>query len=245
MENTNKKTFTADTIWKIVMTILVILLSIFFIFGLIGRAIQVMLKNQAKKVDKLMSKLVVAKVVNNEKDFKRIANYKSRVYFFKHAIAPVCILLVTLILWLVCMLINGWNESMFPIFGRMLYPRNGLPVYIPPLGFDFSGITTNYVDMSNWFNVCTLITIILLFIGTIYYFVEVSGFIARKRRIRKLCDQMFSKNLDDVDLTSFLNTTNSTILNVNKKAGNNVPAVQSNQGVANIYGSNNNPNQNN
>lgn len=244
MENTNNKSFTADTIWKVVLTILVILLSIFFIFGLIGRAIQVLLKNQAKKVDKLMSKLVVAKVVKNEKDFKRIANYKSRIYFFKHAIAPVCILLVTLIFWLICMSINGWNTSMFSIFGRMIYPWNGLPTYVPPLGFDFSSVTVNYVDMSNWFNISSLITIILLFIGSIYYFVEVSGYIARQRRIRKLSDQMFSKNLDDVDLTSFLNTTNSTLLNTNEKAGNNVPAVQSNQRVANIYG-NNNPNQNN
>jgi Na+-transporting NADH:ubiquinone oxidoreductase subunit NqrC len=244
MENTNKKSFTADTIWKVVLTILVILLSIFFIFGLIGRAIQVMLKNQAKKVDKLMSKLVVAKVVKNEKDFKRIANYKSRVYFFKHAIAPVCILLVTLIFWLICMSINGWSESMFVIFGRMIYPWAGLPTYVPPLGFDFSSVTANYVDMSNWFNISSLITILLLLIGLIYYFVEVSGYIARQRRIRKLSDQMFSKNLDDVDLTSFLNTTNSTLINNNEKAGNNVPAVQSNQGVANIYGSNN-PNQNN
>ena len=60
--NNDSKKFTDSTFWKIILTILVILLSIFFIFGLIGRLIQVIIKNQQKRVDKLMSKLILSKV---------------------------------------------------------------------------------------------------------------------------------------------------------------------------------------
>ena len=193
-----KSKLTSNNIWKVVLTILIIFLSIFFIFGLIGRAIQVGLQNQSKKVDQQMSKLITAKVVTNEKEFVRIAKYKSKVYFFKHTIPPMIILSVTLIMWLICMSINNWSQSMFVLLGQMIYPWEGAPTFIPPLGFDFSSVTANYVDMSNWFSIMTLITLGLFFVGIIYYFIEVSGFLARKFRIRKLSRTMFSRNLDMV-----------------------------------------------
>ena len=207
-----KQKLTTSTITKIVITLLVIVLSIFFIFGLIGRTLQTLFKNQARRVDKMMSKLIITGVVNNDKDFTRIANKKSQIFFFKHSFAPISLLLIVFIMWITCMSISNWSEGMFPLFGRMLYPWEGAPTYVAPLGFDFSSVTANYVDMSNWFSIMTLITILLFFVGLIWYFFEVGGFIARHLRIQKLSRTMFSQNLDNVDLSTFLRPTNQEVI---------------------------------
>lgn len=212
METANKKGTVTPLITKTILVLLFIALSIFFIFGLIGRAIQIMIKNQAKRVDKFMSKLITTKVVNNEKDFVRIAKYKSKIYFFKHSIIPMILLLITFILWISAMSITKFENSMFVLFGRMIYPWEGMPIYVPPFGFDFSSVTANYVDMSNWFSIVSLITIVLFLISLLWYFFNVSGFIARAYRIKKLSNTMFSKNLNEVDLSTFLTTTNQNVI---------------------------------
>ena len=212
----DKKSFETSTVWKVVLTILVVLLSIFFIFGLIGRLIQVILKNQQKYVDKMMSKLIITRVITNEKDFKRIAKYKSRVYFFKHSIIPILILIITLTMWLTSMSLSSWERGMFSLFGQMIYPWEGWLTYFPPLGFQAPSVA-HYVDMSNWFSIMTLITLGFFFVGIIYYFYEVGGFLARSYRIHKLSNKMFSKDLDDVDLSTFLNTNNTTLFSNNEQ----------------------------
>lgn len=225
--NSGKKSVEASTIWKTVLTILVVLLSIFFIFGLIGRLVQVILKNQQKYVDKMMSKLIITKIVNNEKDFRRIAYYKSRVYFFKRSIIPVLILFITLIMWLTSMILSSWERGMFSLLGQMIYPWEGWLIYYPPLGFQAPSVA-HYVDMSNWFSIMTLITLGCFFIGIIYYFVGVGGFLARSYRIHKLSNKMFSKDLDEVDLSTFLNTNNATLFSNNEqKTGTEVPVNNS------------------
>ena len=215
--NNDKKSFTWSTIWKVVLGILVIILSIFFIFGLIGRAIKVMIQNQEKQVDKDMSKLIVTKVVCKEDDFTRIAKYKSKVHFFKRSILPLSMLFVVFIMYLITMSINNWSQSMFQLFGQMIYPWTGLPTYIPPLGFDFSSVGANYVNMNNWFSIMTLITIILFFIGILWYSYQISGYMARSYRIRKLKQKMFSKNLDTVDLSSFITPTATGLMPNNQE----------------------------
>lgn len=235
---TENKKFTDSGFWKVLLTILVIILSIFFIFGLIGRLVQVIMKNQQKKVDKLMSKLILSKVVNNEKDFRRIANYKSRIYFFKHAMPAIFILLATLLLYIVSISVysgmnNGEYVSMFYLFGRTIYPWQGQIHYVFPLGFDTSELVavTPFNEFSTWYIIISIVTISLLIIGLVYYFSQVSGYLARKYRINKLADSMFTKNLDDIDLMHFINTQNSTILD---DKDNKLPVAQNNANVSTL-----------
>lgn len=238
MANENKK-FSDSSFYKVLITIVVIILSIFFVFGLIGRGIQVLVKNQQKRVDKLMSKLILSKVVNNEKDFKRIANYKSKVFFFKHSIPAFSIMLFTLLVYIICISIyqptHGGNYlSMFYIFGRTIYPWQGELIYYAPLGFDFSNIKAvsifNEYPNDLWYLIISVINISLLIIALIMYFIQVGGYLARKYRIFKLCQSMFSKDLDGVDLMHFINTTNSTILDDNEKTTMPVATEQSHNG---------------
>ncbi len=171
-----------------------------------------------------MSKLILSKVVNNEKDFKRIANYKSKVFFYRHSIPAVLLMFLALLIYIVSISIympthNGEYVSMFYLFGRIIYPWQGQFNYYPPLGFDFSNVHAVFPfgEFSTWYVILSIITISVLIVGIVYYFVEVSGYLARKYRIHKLCKSMFSTNLDDVDLMHFINTTNSTILSDNEK----------------------------
>lgn len=210
MEINTKKDRSA--IRKAVLIILMIILAIFFVFGLIGRALQVAYKNAGKKVDKFMSKFIVTKVVTNEKDFKRIANFKSRNRFVKMVIPAVIIFILLFITWIICMSINGWRESTLLVFFKMLYPWEGLPRYVLPFGFDFSQVTCNFPQLNEWFNLYSLIFSLIFIVTLLYYLANVGAFMARKRRIRKLANQMFSKNLDNVDLSTFLTPNNTPII---------------------------------
>jgi hypothetical protein len=206
-----------SSLWKAILTITIILLSVFFIFGMIGRAFQVSFKRQERKVDKFMAKLVTTKIVRNEKDFKRIAKYKTRLYFVRHSIFPVCLGFLDLIAYIIGQEIDGWNRLIFPLFGRMIYPWNGNPTYVPILGFDFSNIEYAPPNMSDRYSIFALVVVIVLFITMILYFYQVIGYIARQHRISRLADKMFSRDLDEVDLMSFINTRNPTIMDDNEK----------------------------
>jgi len=240
----NNKKISQSTFFKVLITIAIILLSLFFIFGLIGRLVQVILKNQSKRVDKMMSKLIVAKVIKDEKHFKKVANYKSRIFFYKHSIAPILILLVALILYIISISIytssSGTYISMFYIFFKTIFPWEGQISYAFPLGIaglDTLTAVTPFSSYPTYYVVLSLITISLFFIGLFYYLFEVQGYLARKYRIYKLSGSMFSKNLDEIDLTHFINTNNSTLFNNNdtpnlpievnsSKNTNNLPANQ-------------------
>ena len=194
--------------WKVILVIALIIVAFFVIFGLIGRLIQITMEKQGMGVDHDMANLVISKLVDNKKDFKSIAKYKSRKRFFKASIAPFILLLISLILYLIHgFLINNFTESIFDSetgIGSLFYKLDWSSVnYYPPFGIDWNKLIWIKPVVFQDLRIFNYFIFLFLFIGVVYYLVCVQAYIARSFRINKLSKTIYSVNLDKVDLQSF------------------------------------------
>ena len=195
-----------DSTWKIVLALIFVIIVFFAIFGLIGRLIEMIFKHQAKKVDKFMSPMIVAGLIDDDKDFGKVALRKSKTYFFKTSCIPLLLIVVGVLTWVIYHSICGnWGESIFNDYsgiGTLFWTWDfSNAVYYPPLGFD--GIvlqnTPHFltdVRMINYF------IFLFTFIGLVWYLINVQAYFARYVRIKKLQDSLFSQNLDNIDLAT-------------------------------------------
>ena len=130
-----------DSTWKVVLALIFVIIVFFAIFGLIGRLIEMTFKHQGKKIDKFMSPLIVAGLVDDDKSFVKIASKKSKAYFFKTSIIPLFLILAGILTWVIYHSIDGnWGESIFNDstgIGTLFWTWNyDNAKYYPPLGFD-------------------------------------------------------------------------------------------------------------
>ena len=192
--------------WKTIIAILFVVVAFFAIFGLIGRAIEIIMERQSKKVDKFMSPLIVSGLIDDDKKFVEIAYKKIRIYFFKTSIAPILLLITSFLIYVIYHGIDGnWTESIFNDrtgIGTLFYTWNFTnATYYFPLGI--GGVELQNIPHFLT-NISCLNYFIFLFgfVGLVWYLINVQGYIARSFRIKKLADKMFSQNLDNIDLST-------------------------------------------
>lgn len=212
--------------WKTIVALLFIIVAFFAIFGLIGKAIELIMHRQARKVDKFMSPLIISGLIDDDKVFKETAFKKVRIYFFKSSIIPVFLMIASLLMYVIYHSIDGnWSESIFDDvtgIGTLFYTWDFSEAeYYFPLGF--GGVKLQNVPHFLTTVQCINYFIFLFgFIGIVWYLFNVQGYIAQSYRIKKLADKMFSQDLDKVDLSTLFNTeTNSNSLeSINKNTNN-------------------------
>ncbi len=202
--------FFSENWWKILLIIFFIVIFVFVIIGLIGALIRFIMKKQAKAVDKDMGKLIVSRLVDNAKDYKEIANIKSMDRFFKASALPLSLLLVALILYLIYgFCFSRWTDSLLSRetgIGSLFYLLDFSSIkYIPPLALDWEKIV--------WFTpapfkderIFNYFIFLFTFSGGIIYLIDVQAYVARKYRINKTAKEIYSANLDKIDLSTFYN----------------------------------------
>lgn len=214
------------TSWKVILTCLFIIVAFFAIFGLIGRVVELIIDRQAKKVDKFMSPLIVSGLIDDDKTFTKTAFKKIRIYFFKTSIAPIFLMIISLLIYIIYHGIDGnWSESIFNDetgIGTLFFTWDFTNAqYYFPLGI--GGITLrNTPHFLKDIRILNYFIFLFGFVGLVWYLLNVQGYIARSFRIKKLGDKMFSQNLDNVDLATifsaeFLNQNNNINKNENIK----------------------------
>lgn len=196
--------------WKIVLYLIFFIIALFAVFGLIGKLIENIIDRQAKKVDKFMSSLIVSGLVDDEKSFKDISYKKIKLYFFKTSIIPLSLVLLAFIIYFIYRgICNNWSESIFNDqdgIGTLFFTWDftNATYYFP---FGIGGVTLhNTPHFLTDVRVLNYFIFIFGFTGIVWYLINVQGYIARSFRIKKLCDKMFSQNLDNVDLATIFNT---------------------------------------
>ena len=195
-----------DSTWKVVLVLLIVIIAFFALFGLIGTLIEKVMYIQGKKVDKFMSPLILSGLVNDEKEFIKISKRKSTLYFVKTSIIPILLILIGLLIFIIYHSIdNEWNESIFNDqtgIGTLFFTWDFSEFsYVPPLGFANIKLqnTPHFltsIECLNYF------IFLFIFTGLVWYLINVQAYISRAIRINKLKNKIFSKDLDNVDLST-------------------------------------------
>ncbi len=197
-----------DVSWKVILVIFLVVVIFFILFGLIGRLIEIIMKKQGKGVDHDMGNLVLSKVIDNKKDFKDIATYKSRIRFLKASIYPLSILLVALLIWIIyASSINNFHQSIFDResgIRSLFYELDFSSIeYYPPFGIAWDKLVWIKPSPFNDIKVTNYFIFLFFSVGIIWYLVITQAYVARMFRINKLSKTIYSLNLDNVDLQTF------------------------------------------
>lgn len=195
---------------RVILICLALLIIIIIIFGLIYLCIRKTMDMQGKKIDNLMSNVVVSGVINDKKLFVKVAKYKSKVYFMKKVWPSVLILAICAIIYLSYaiptkdyLFLTKYTNEFFPKLVRQ------------PDDEGFFGITwiltkwpewdTTLVCWTNFPNALEgfrhyliLFWWILFLVGFCWYFWVCQSFVSRYMRIRKIAKKGFSKDLLDI-----------------------------------------------
>ncbi len=204
--------------WKILLVIFFIIIFILVLIGLIGALIRFIMRKQAKAVDKDVGKLVVSRLIDNPKDFKRIANIKSMDRFFKASVLPICLLVVALIIYLIYGLtFNHWSDGLFSretgILSLFYLLDFSSIEYLPPLGVNWDEIVWITPEPFTDERIFNYFIFLFTFSGLIIYLIDVQAYAARKWRINKLSKEIYSADLDKIDLNEFYNNSMKNVDN--------------------------------
>lgn len=200
-----------ETDKRIIFALFIVFILLFVIIGYLGLLITRIMKYQGKKLDSKVYDAVITRVVPTKKEFKSYAIKKNHQMFYKSAQIPIIILVLSGLAVLFHFLINGFNCNLFDPehgFSTLLFLWDfkntetvtwfGIKIWSnwPPL-YETIG-TPKFV----WEGLPSYIGVFGLLTGGLWYLYEVQCLISRTLRIKKLCDSLFEKSLEGVNLNT-------------------------------------------
>lgn len=209
---------------RILIALGILLILLFVIVGYIGLLVERIMKHQAKKAGTMMHDVVAAKVITNEKDFKKFGKKKNRRLFVKQSMIPMGILFVAFFVYIIYGAVTrNWLLKIFDYktegFSTLFFvwDFNDPSIYIEFFGMKIIGKWPPLISTPHWMVEAWASYIIVpcLFVGGIWYLVVVQAHIARTFRLRKLAKTVFNPSLDNVGPISPLNNTNNVDNNQN------------------------------
>lgn len=207
---------------RILIALGILLILLFVIVGYIGLLVERIMKHQGKKAGKMMHDVVAAKVITNEKSFRKFGRKKNRRLFVKQSLIPMSILFFAFIIYIIYGAVSrNWNVNIFDHkkegFGTILFLWDFADpsIYVKFFGMRIIGnwppvLNTPHWEASAW---ASYIIVPCLFIGGIWYLISVQAHIARTFHLRKLAKTVFNPTLDNMGPISPLNNQNNNINN--------------------------------
>ncbi len=208
-----------------IATLLIFLIVIFIIIGFIGNLIEKIMQIQGKKVDRYMTNVVLSRLCDNQKEFVRIAKLKNRICFFKATLGPLCLFATSLAIYLVYHLSIGgdWGQSIFDTktgISSLFYVFDFSKAHYMPI-LAFPGIeVTNYPHFVEGLAILNYFIFLFALAGIIWYLVNVQAYFAKLYRIKKLKNQIYSKDLSTLDISHFYNINRINPQNVTETSTN-------------------------
>ncbi len=205
---------------RLIAAFLLLLILVFVIVGLIVNLIIKIMKSQGDYIDKAMHDMVVSKVVEDPKSFRRIAFIKSRQKLFLSARIPAIILLVSGALTLIFGLIyhaNNWTFDFFQYnngtanqggsgFNTLFFIWNyaAPESEMIPKTFEIFGMKVQIMQPplinTPHLSVAAIPAYIIslgILVGVVWFLLCVQAYVARTIRIFKLSKSVYSKSLED------------------------------------------------
>lgn len=204
-----------ETDKRVLIALGLLLILIFVIVGYLGLLVEKIMKRQAKKASEMMHDVIAAKIITNERDFKKFGRKKNNRLLIKQTIIPITILFFSGVIYLIYAAITkNWGLKIFDHqkegFGTILFlwdfanaPKTkffGMDIICdwPPI------LNTPHFEAAAW---ASYIIVPCLFVGGIWFLVATQAHIARTFRLKKLAKQIFNPTLDNVAAISPLNQT--------------------------------------
>ncbi len=187
---------------RLLFILLIVFLVIFLILGLIGVLIRTISKVFSRRMDYEIHEAVTNRVITTPEQLKKYGRVKNNRLFFKQAIPPFIILVVSLLVYLIYSFATGiWAEDYFGHFSSLLYTWDwGNPENYA----DFWGLTLlrRWPELSNtptfiaeyW---GAYILVPLWLTAGIYYLVIIQAYVARAMMLEKRSHTVFEKSLED------------------------------------------------
>jgi hypothetical protein len=102
---------------RALLVLVIILLILLLIIGLIGMGIRWIIMRQADKADNLMYDVTVSHVINNPRDYRKMASKKNFRLFFQKSLIPLGVIALGVLIWVIySAIVDGWNRNIFEEF---------------------------------------------------------------------------------------------------------------------------------
>lgn len=186
---------------RLIIVLLLLVILLFVIAGYVGLLVKRIMKHQARKADDMLSDVVRAGVITEEKKLWIFGIRKNWRVHFKEAWIPFLIVLGSVLILVIyyasmsCWGLNVWDQ------------KTGFGTLFPILNWDSKTMFFGIEIVSDWPRVEAPAPSIrywgaYLFVpgiltGGVWYLVTVQAYIARSFRIKKLSKTVFRKSLDD------------------------------------------------
>lgn len=186
---------------------LVSLLLIFVIVGYLGLLVERIVKYQSKRAGVMLHDVVETGVIDNPKAFLKFGFKKNNYLFYKQAIPPFIILLISFLILLIYFMVKGdWSINLFDYsvggegFATILFiwDFNAAPKDI----FFGVEVVSDWAPLINTphFEVNALASyffVPIFLVGAIWFLIITQAYIARLVKIVMLSKTVFARTLDD------------------------------------------------
>lgn len=99
---------------RLLVILIIFLLLTMSLLGLLGYVVRKAMQFQAKRINSMCTKVLTTRVVCDEKSYRKYANKKSNILYFKQSVPAVLIGLLGLIVWITFSIIfDTWKENIF------------------------------------------------------------------------------------------------------------------------------------
>ena len=191
----------SDNDRRALLILVIILLILLFIIGLIGMGIRWIIMRQADKADDLMYEVTVAHVINNPRDYRKMASKKNFRLFFQKSLIPLGVIALGVLIWVIySAIVDGWNRNIFEEFLDLFFlwhyedPEN----YVQIFGMTFLAKWPAPFEDHPAFHVEHLASYIVVPIvvgGSLAYLYQAQGYMVRALVCVKRSNEVFRKSL--------------------------------------------------
>ena len=208
-----------ETDKRVLFALFIIIILLFVLIGYLGFIVTRVMKRQGQKLDTKVYDVVVTRVINNKKDFKKYARKKNWRMFYKSAQIPVLILLIAGFFVFIHFLVNNFeNVSLLDAnrgFSSLLFIWDF--EHIQKIDFFGMEIISQWPQLYEGIGypqfvveaIPSYLAVLGILVGGLWYLYEVQALIARSLRINSLCDSIFEKSLEGFNINNqFVNQMN-------------------------------------
>jgi len=202
---------------RMIFALLLIIILLLALIGYLCFLLVKLMKWQSKKADTLIHDVVVTRVITDKKHLIKYGRKKNWALFFKQSLIPVCILLFALIIWIIkCSIDHNFTYNPFNTvdgFGTIFWTWKLSGDYTGGTIIKFAKLTvdnTPHMVKEAWAGYIIGPCII---VGGAWYFIAVSGVLARTIKLSKRSREVFEKSLDGFNQSE---TLSKDLDNVNK-----------------------------